>query len=134
MLYDTIFLMEFEVTNKIVLTFSFSMVSFYLSCSRILLLKALFFFLLQFYRKLSFEFITQKIFCMQNTELTLIHLAHLSLYECNFQCKHKILCFVFFFLVFVSQTFTNHKIVGEGRGHFINSSLSLLPVLQTLRH
>ena len=35
---------------------------------------------------------------------------------------------------FLSQTFTNHRTVGEGGGHFVNSSLPLPPVSQTLTH
>ena len=38
----------------------------------------------------------------------------------------------FFYLDFLSQTFTNQRIAGEGRGHFFNSSLT--PASQTLRH
>ena len=40
----------------------------------------------------------------------------------------------FFYLGFLSRTFTNHRTAGEGRGHFFNSSLPLSPALQTLRH
>ena len=43
--------------------------------------------------------------------------------------------FVFFFyLGFLSRPFTNHRIAGEGEGHFNNSSLSLPPTSQALRH
>ena len=41
---------------------------------------------------------------------------------------------LFFYVGFLSETFTNHRTVKEGRGHFINSSLSLPPASQTLRH
>ena len=44
-------------------------------------------------------------------------------------------CFLFFFYVgFLSRTFTNHKTAGEGGGHFFNSSLPLPLTSQTLRH
>ena len=40
----------------------------------------------------------------------------------------------FFYLVFLSQPFTNHRTAGEGGGHSFNSSLPLPPASQTLRH
>ena len=40
----------------------------------------------------------------------------------------------FFYLVFLSRKLTNHRTAGEGRGHFLNSSLPLPPASQTLRH
>ena len=40
----------------------------------------------------------------------------------------------FFYLGFLSRTFTKHRIAGEGGGHFFNSSLLLPPASQTLRH
>ena len=40
----------------------------------------------------------------------------------------------FFYLSFLSRTFTNHRTAGEGGGHFFNSSLPLPPASQTLRH
>ena len=40
----------------------------------------------------------------------------------------------FFYLGFLSQTFTNHRTAGEGRGHFFNSSVPLPTASQTLRH
>ena len=44
-------------------------------------------------------------------------------------------CSIFFFYQgFLSRTFTNHRTAGEGRRHFINSSLPIQPALQTLRH
>ena len=42
--------------------------------------------------------------------------------------------FFFFYLGFLSWTFTNHRTAGEGGGHFFNSSLPLPPASQTLRH
>ena len=42
--------------------------------------------------------------------------------------------FFFFYLGFLSRTFTNHWTAGEGRGHFFNSSLPLPPASQTLRN
>ena len=41
---------------------------------------------------------------------------------------------LFFYLDFFSQPFTNHRTAGEGREHFLNSSLPLPPALQILRH
>ena len=38
----------------------------------------------------------------------------------------------FFYLVFFSPTFTNHRAAGEGGGHFCNSSLPLPAASQTL--
>ena len=43
-------------------------------------------------------------------------------------------CYFFFYVGFLSRTFTNHRTAGEGGGHFINSSLPLPPASQTLRH
>ena len=40
----------------------------------------------------------------------------------------------FFYLGFLSQSFTNHRTAGEGGGHFFNSSLPLPHASQTLRH
>ena len=39
---------------------------------------------------------------------------------------------LFFYLGFLLRTFTNHRTVGEGVGHFFNSSLPLPPASQTL--
>ena len=41
---------------------------------------------------------------------------------------------VFFYLGFFSRTFTNYGTAGEGGGNFINSSLPLPTISQTLRH
>ena len=40
----------------------------------------------------------------------------------------------FFYLDFLSRTFTNHRTAGERGGHFFNSSLPLPPSSQTLRY
>ena len=42
-------------------------------------------------------------------------------------------CF-FFYLGFLSRTFTIHRTAGEGGGYLFNSSLPLPPASQTLRH
>ena len=42
--------------------------------------------------------------------------------------------FFFFYLGFLSQTFTNYRTAGEGGEHFINSSLPLPPASQTLTY
>ena len=41
-------------------------------------------------------------------------------------------CLFFFYLGFLSRTFTNHWTAGEGGGYFFNSSLPLPPSSQTL--
>ena len=46
-----------------------------------------------------------------------------------------LLCtYFFFFLVFLSQPFANHRNAGEGGEHFFNYSLPLPPTSQALRH
>ena len=40
----------------------------------------------------------------------------------------------FFYLGFLSRTFTNHRTAGEGGGHLIHSALPLPSASQTLRH
>ena len=47
--------------------------------------------------------------------------------------KKKIYIF-FFYLGFLSRTFTIHGTAGEGGGYLFNSSLPLPPASQTLRH
>ena len=42
--------------------------------------------------------------------------------------------FFFFLFFFFPRKFTNQRTVGEGGGHFFNSSLPLSPASQTLRH
>ena len=44
------------------------------------------------------------------------------------------MCFFFFYLVFLSQPFTNHRTADEGGGHLFNSSLLLPHASQSLRH
>ena len=46
----------------------------------------------------------------------------------------RVFFFFFFYLGFLSRTFTNHRTAGEGGGHFFNSSLPLPPASQTIRH
>ena len=41
--------------------------------------------------------------------------------------------YIFFYMGFVSRTFTNYRIAEEGGGHFIISFQSLPPASQTLR-
>ena len=43
-------------------------------------------------------------------------------------------CLFFFYLDFLSRTFTNHWNAREVGGHLFNSSLPLPPASQTLRH
>ena len=40
----------------------------------------------------------------------------------------------FFYMGFLSQIFTIHRVAGKGGGYFFNSSLPLLSVSQTLRY
>ena len=40
----------------------------------------------------------------------------------------------FFYLGFISRTFTNHRTAGKWAGYFFNSSVPLSPASQTLRH
>ena len=42
--------------------------------------------------------------------------------------------YFFFYLGFLSRTFTIHRTAGEGGGYLFNSSLPLAPASQTLRH
>ena len=42
--------------------------------------------------------------------------------------------FFFFYLGFLSRTFTIHRTEGEGGGYFFKSSLPIPPASQTLRH
>ena len=49
-------------------------------------------------------------------------------------CQNSKQLFLFFYLALLSPTFTNYRTAGEGGGHFFNSSLSLPPASQTLRH
>ena len=42
--------------------------------------------------------------------------------------------YFFFYLGFLSRTFTVHSTAGEGRGYLFNSSLPLSPASQELRH
>ena len=42
--------------------------------------------------------------------------------------------FYFFYLDFLSRTFTNHRTAGEGGGQFFNSSIPLPPASQTVSH
>ena len=50
-------------------------------------------------------------------------------------CNRQFFILIFFFYVgFLSRTFTNYRTAGEQRGHFIDSSLPLPPTSQTHRH
>ena len=70
------------------------------------------------------------------------YLVTLSMLECNwsflyskfdsFGTVHLLL--FFFYLGFLSRTFSNHRTAGEEGGHFFNSSLPLQPASETLRH
>ena len=45
---------------------------------------------------------------------------------------HSFVCVFFFFLGFLSRTFTIHRTAGEGEGYLFNSSLLLPPVSRAL--
>ena len=45
-----------------------------------------------------------------------------------------LLVLFFFYVGFLSRTFTNHRTTGEKGGHFINFQLPFPPASQTLRH
>ena len=56
---------------------------------------------------------------------------------CPFRQVAKIIhseLYIFFYLGFLSRTFTIHMVAGEGEGYLFNSSLPFPPVSQTLRH
>ena len=56
---------------------------------------------------------------------------------CPFRQVAKIIhseLYFFFYLGFLSRTFTIHMAAGEGAGYLFNSSLPFPPVSQTLRH
>ena len=50
----------------------------------------------------------------------------------RYNLKHNII--FFFYLGFLSRTFTIHRTAGEGGGYLFNSSLPLSPASQTLRY
>ena len=78
--------------------------------------------LLQHYKQLECEIF----------RLLLKHVSdHLSVL---FQFAWLDIFFFFFYLGFLSQTFTNHRTAREGGVYFFNSSLKLPPASQTLRH
>ena len=57
-----------------------------------------------------------------------------ELYFSNSKTKSRVCHGFFFFIDFLSQTFTVHRTAGErGRGNFFNSYLPLLPASQTLQ-
>ena len=47
--------------------------------------------------------------------------------------RKYIYIYIFFYLGFLSRTFTNHRTAGEGGGHLFISSLPLPPASQVLR-
>ena len=83
---------------------------------------------------------------LENASVSLSHLSASCTPECVSESLMKVALFLhwfslkrsgflsFFYLVFLSRTFTNHRTATEGRGHFFNSSLPLSPASQTLRH
>ena len=48
--------------------------------------------------------------------------------------KRQLLIFVYFYLGFLSLTFTIYRTAGEGAGYLFNSSLPFPSALQTFRH
>ena len=79
--------------------------------------------------------------CVQFCEASVVIMAHLLVISfCTntaFEGHLSIPCLifsVFFYMGFLSRTFTNRRTAGEGGRHFFNFSLSLPPALQALRH
>ena len=71
--------------------------------------------------------------------ISYFHEDHCGAFVVNFEhISLLFLVFLFFPCLFnvgfISQTLKNHSTAGEGEGHFINSSLKIPPVSQTLRH
>ena len=58
----------------------------------------------------------------------LSHHCILFIFRSTFSCNF------FFYLSFLSRTFTIHRTAGEGGGYFLNSPLPLPPASQILRH
>ena len=54
--------------------------------------------------------------------------------KCRKRHGKNFLDFFFFYLGFLSRTFTIHGTAGEGGGYLFNSSLPLPPASQALRH
>ena len=77
----------------------------------------------------NFEIFTRKHLCWS---LFLIKLKFCEILRTP--SLKNIFLFFFFYLAFLSRTFTNHWTAGEGGGHFLNSSLPLSPASQILRH
>ena len=69
-------------------------------------------------------------FCRKFLIVTIAFMVTKTLMRCM-SIDRKIF---FFYLGFLSRTFTNHRTAGEGGGHFSNSSLPLPPASQALRH
>ena len=67
-----------------------------------------------------------KILCVTN-----IRLINMTYYVLSCHVRKRKIVF-FFYLRFVSSSFTNHRTAGEGGDHFINSSLPLPSASQTL--
>ena len=65
-----------------------------------------------------------------------LFVLHCCCYCCffNFQAVVIFTNIYFFFLGFLSQTFMIHRATREGGGYLFNSSLSVPPASQTLRH
>ena len=59
--------------------------------------------------------------------------SHINYILCHMHFHVFLEASFFFYLRFVSRTFTNHRTAREGGGHFINSSLPLLTASQALR-
>ena len=59
--------------------------------------------------------------------------SHINYILCHMHFHVSLEASFFFYLRFVSRTFTNHRTAREGGGHSINSSLPLLPASQALR-
>ena len=74
---------------------------------------------------LDMQFVLICILDIRIEELLQIKLKHV-------QIKGSL--FFFFYVDFLSGTFTNHRTAGEGEGYFINFSLLLPPTSRAPRH
>ena len=73
-----------------------------------------------------------KVICMENIRSTI--LTYLNTNSIENLCFFVFAFVFFYYLGFLSRTFTNHRTAGEGGVHFFNSSLPLPTASQTLKH
>ena len=73
------------------------------------------------------------VFCLIQSPLKMMKNAFYFILKALFVLK-IFKFFFFFYLGFLSRTFTIHRTVGERGGYLFNSSLPVPPASQTLRH